>query len=322
MGVDPVEFERSVADYLDSKQVYALFEELLVELALHMPEDPLSFLIDCLKRKPKMRVFIFGCEGVESDELCRSVAMSLGFEYVSASKLSTSMSALSPSFDSDMAGKVWSESLQKLEEDDSVTGYIVHGFPKNRAQGRCMQQQWPILPTRVIHLKRSHSEEDLNLPGLLELFKNITREVFLDVGSAKEEISRLLQTPKVSLAPSRPRRICVLGGDCARLAMDYGLVLVEKPGNFLSEEELFRAIQARLSQADCRRSGWVLSEFPLDEVQGRWLRDIYPGYKVISTNNHQSVGEVGKALPVEVISVEGLTSLQIHQKFQECVEKC
>lgn len=44
------DYMQNIEAYLDNKQVYELFEDLLKQLIIHKPKDPLEFITEKLKQ--------------------------------------------------------------------------------------------------------------------------------------------------------------------------------------------------------------------------------------------------------------------------------
>ena len=244
--------ESRIAAYLDEQEIYDLFQELLVDLSLHLPEDPVQFLIKRLHSPPPQRVFLFG-SGATSE-----VAAQLGFPVIALPEVPAG-----PSADSDLSAALHRK-LAELEETSKPAGYVVCGFPANRIQARAMQTTWKFLPTRMVQLGSA--------PGVAELFPGVCREFSTPDVSA---IGNFIRLKSFSLAPTRPRRIAVVQASAALargLADHYGLVYV--PGAEISASLGVEGVKARLLQDDCRRSGWVLDGFPVDAVQVAFLQAI------------------------------------------------
>ena len=343
MNVDPVELEKSVADYLDENQVYCLFQDILTELCLHMPDDPTAFITNYLKSTPKMRVFVFGAQGDDVDRLCESAASELGF------KLIRSCDFLSSS-DIDLSSALKTQA-ESFESDPNLPGYIISGFPASRAQGRCLQQFWSIIPTRVILIRRQGESENLKLPGIIELFKSVIREFQLLPSSTQESFTSLLKPSSSALAPTRPIRICVTGPSgsgrstqARLLAAHFGVVFVSastlalqatgKP--FVEGDDGFLAVQRRLEQSDCKRTGWVLEGFPKTKEQATWLKQRWGGKVVCLRVGSETAAfrKPGGAAVLEQISegisevfnvteivTDGLDIQAVQQAVQEAVEK-
>ena len=264
--VDPIAFEEQVAIYLDKNDVYDLFEDLIRELALRRPEDPVDFLIKKLKSSPKMRVFAFGSTEENATATCASAANKAGLVHIKAVEVGISLDHKSGSFDKDLSDKLYAI-IEDLENDPTNPGYLVEGFPQNRAQGRCMQQNWKIIPSRVIYLNdASNHHNNYQFPAVVELFRYVVSEIDLDDASALNKLTACVSLKPMSNAPTRPHRICIFGQDttaqAADLAQQYGLVHVrcDTLGADVAE------VVQRLGDEDCRSKGWVLDGYPADEA--------------------------------------------------------
>ena len=265
---DPIAFEEQVAIYLDKNEVYDLFEDLIRELALRRPDDPVDFLIKKLKSSQKMRVFAFGSTEQKATITCAAAATEAGLVHIKASEVGISLDHKSGSFDKDLSDKLYAI-IEELESDPANSGYLIEGFPQNRAQGRCMQQTWKIIPSRVIYLNdASHHHNNYQFPAVVELFRYVVSEIDLDDETALSQLISCVSLKPMSNAPTRPHRICIFGqhatAQAALLAQQYGLVHVraETLGNDLTDE-----VVQRLGHDDCRSRGWVLDGFPVDDAQ-------------------------------------------------------
>jgi len=103
--VDPIAFEEVVTNYLDKQEVYDLFSDLVTDLALRRPEDPVDFLIKKLKSSQKMRVFVFGAQTEKSTSICQAAADTTGLIHIRVADISSGLDAKLPSYDREVSGK-------------------------------------------------------------------------------------------------------------------------------------------------------------------------------------------------------------------------
>lgn len=72
------EEELKIEEYFEEKKVYELFKNLMKELTVHQPENPLDFLIQKLEQPKKRWMFIIGPPGSNRKEVALSVADHFG----------------------------------------------------------------------------------------------------------------------------------------------------------------------------------------------------------------------------------------------------
>ncbi|NDC39573.1 MAG: hypothetical protein EBZ48_16295, partial [Proteobacteria bacterium] len=272
-----------IAAYLDEHEIYDLFQELLVDLSLHLPEDPVQFLIKKLETPSPLRVFIFG--SAASSQL----ADQLGIPVVSLPAVNAGSGS-----DSELSAALHAK-LVEYEAAHKPAVYAVCGFPANRIQARAMQTSWKFLPSRMVQLGSA--------PGVGELFPGICRE-FSEFSA--ESISNFIKLKSFSLAPTRPRRIVVSGGSASlaqAVAEHYGLV-------YVPHMETHAELKSRLMQDDCRRIGWVLCGLPLTVANVQLLQNINasPTRVVVVGNIPSSPGDMSES---------GLRFLHITEQISE-----
>ena len=104
--INPIAFEEQVATFLDKHEIYDLFADLVSELALRLPDDPVDFLIKKLKSSQKMRVFVFGATGDKVSSICSQAALSSDFKHIKTTDMLEGLDSKSPSFDRELSGKL------------------------------------------------------------------------------------------------------------------------------------------------------------------------------------------------------------------------
>ena len=284
--------ESQIAAYLDEQEIYDLFQELLVDLSLHLPEDPIEFLISRLQSPPPVRVFLFG------SAVSAEIAAQLGLPVVSLPVVPAG-----PSADADLANKLHLH-LTEYEQTHTPAGYIVAGFPANRIQARAMQTTWKFLPSRMVQLGAA--------PGVAELFPGICRE-FPDVAG----IGNFIRLKSFSLAPTRPRRLAIVNGSASlarAVAEHYGLVYI--PAGEIATSSLgVEGVKRRLLQDDCRRSGCVLDGFPTEITHVHLLQTINaaPTRIVAIGEAPHALKEAARVLEIAATSDDSLlTQIQVY----------
>ena len=146
------EEEIKIEDYFEEKKVYELFKNLMKDLVVHRPEDPLDFLVERLgKPKPK-RIFITGNTGANRKEVGLSIADHFGATCISMGDILTKEVNKKSEH-----GKVIQQCKKKYQfvpddiavellkphiRDAEASGkdWIVEGFPRTQTQAVSMQR--------------------------------------------------------------------------------------------------------------------------------------------------------------------------------------
>jgi adenylate kinase len=69
-----LEFQTAAERFLEKNKVDSLFENLLKELLIHQPENPIDFLISQLKAKDYRRLFFVGPAGIGKCDFSKVIA--------------------------------------------------------------------------------------------------------------------------------------------------------------------------------------------------------------------------------------------------------
>ncbi|KRX07413.1 P-loop containing nucleoside triphosphate hydrolase [Pseudocohnilembus persalinus] len=158
-----LQYQRDVEQYLEQQQVYTIFEDLMKQLIIKRPENPIDFLISELQQEPSKKIFIVGPPNSKVRELSLQLANHLKYTCVSVGDL----------LKREMSKKTnlgWQieKSLQKFQyvTDDIVIqiveqrikelqaehkNYILEGFPKTRVQGLTLQKMGIIPDSFIIY---------------------------------------------------------------------------------------------------------------------------------------------------------------------------
>eukprot|EP00929_Paragymnodinium_shiwhaense_P054820 TRINITY_DN2747_c0_g2_i2.p1 TRINITY_DN2747_c0_g2~~TRINITY_DN2747_c0_g2_i2.p1 ORF type:complete len:492 (-),score=127.45 TRINITY_DN2747_c0_g2_i2:164-1561(-) len=334
MVAEQREFGTQTAEYLEANEIYDLFGHLLKQIIIHQPTQPLKFLQDELAGTPALSICVMGPPGVNRSKYCQQLAQDFNVKHIQVGKLLRAKKELKDQLDSGMLiddGVVIP--LVKAEVMKSKAGgYVLDGFPRTKVQAQILSQKElgfsldnMILLTagesviREAYTQKlqsgragpSDSEELINMRlqgylrhviGIAEQFKNILRQVEVNVGDDDQNITYGTIKSNIHLrtysnAPTRPHRICVIGPcgsgrstQAKALAKQFGLVhvdvlpllgkqqmengnvLEDVPPEYVSDEDLCAAVGRRLSETDCIRKGWVLDGFPKTQGQAEFLR--------------------------------------------------
>ncbi|EPT27506.1 adenylate kinase [Toxoplasma gondii TgCatPRC2] len=155
-------FMEETTEFVEKYHINELFNDLLKELILNYPDNPIEHLIDYLERPPSLRVVIIGpqaCVGSQRSELCDKLADTHGLIHVHAGRL---IRAYLKKSDSGLL----SHCIQKGElVPDSIAidavlpiirkngrrGCVINGFPRTRVQAVALQES-RIVPDKFIIL--------------------------------------------------------------------------------------------------------------------------------------------------------------------------
>lgn len=166
-------YQREVEKYLESKNVYEMFEELLKSVLINKPEDPIDYMLQKLNEPERTKlhlfpnflerkIFIIGPPGSHVRELALQLADYLGYTCSSVGDLLNK--EISKKTD---LGKTIEGCFQKLKYvpdeividlvkrhlaalDKEKKSFVLEGFPKTRTQGLSLQRDGIIPDTFLI----------------------------------------------------------------------------------------------------------------------------------------------------------------------------
>lgn len=242
------EFGTQTAEYLEANEIYDLFSQLLKQVIIHQPNDPLKFLQAQLEVAPPLSICVMGPPGVNRSKYCQQLAQEFNIKHIQVGKLLRAKKELKEQLD---AGVLIDDSLViplvKAEVNKAKSGgYILDGFPRTKVQAQILSQKdmgfsldnLILLTAGESVIKEAYinklvsgragasdSEELINMRlqgylrhviGIAEMFKNILRQVEVTVGDDDQNITYGTIKSNVHLrtysnAPTRPHRICVIG---------------------------------------------------------------------------------------------------------------
>jgi len=248
MVAEQRDYGTKTAEYLEQNEVYDLMGQLLKQLIVNQPADPIKFLQDELLGKPLLTMCVMGPPGVNRSKYCAQLATEFNVKHIHVGKL--------------LKGK--KDLKEALEEgtlvDDGVviplvkaecarakaTGYILDGFPRTVAQAQVLSQKElgfgldnlillnaPEKAIRASYTAKLETgkggagdkETLINMRlqqyqrhviGIATLFKNIIRQVEVTTGDddqsiAFNSIKSNIHIRPFSNAPMRPQRVCIVG---------------------------------------------------------------------------------------------------------------
>ncbi|KEG10749.1 adenylate kinase [Trypanosoma grayi] len=138
--------------YLEEKHIKPLLEELFHDVLLHLPEDPLEFLLRSLEGKTSLRMMIVGPSGSGKLTQSRRIAQKYGVVLVNADeifreemeknmeegKTRASWFREGNAVPSDVAAELIIKRLNA--EDAARNGWVLDGFPRTRSQALRLQE--------------------------------------------------------------------------------------------------------------------------------------------------------------------------------------
>ncbi|RNF17026.1 adenylate kinase [Trypanosoma conorhini] len=146
------ELSAEAAAYFEEKHINSLLEELFHDVVMHLPDDPLQFLLHALDGKTTLRLLVLGPSGCGKRTQSRRIAQKYGAVVVNADdvfreemsrkteageKLASCMRDGLP-IPSDIASELIIRRLQ--EEDTRSKGWVLNGFPQTRSQALRLQE--------------------------------------------------------------------------------------------------------------------------------------------------------------------------------------
>lgn len=261
------EFVDKTNEYLESNEVYDLFDSLLKQLVIHQPANPIKFLMEQLKKKPPLMVCVLGPPGVNRSRFCGRLAAEYKVKHIQVGKLLREKRELKDEIETGalVRDDVVIDVVKKEVAKAKGTGWILDGFPRTKVQAQAIQTCGVYLD-RVLLLNGSEKmirqkyavkmsaagydieaqEEAINrrlqhyfrhVTTVAECFKNVLRQIDATTGDDDmiyESIKKMISLRPYSNAPLRPPRVILIGPcgsgrstQCQMLAKHYGCVHVD-----------------------------------------------------------------------------------------------
>ena len=166
------------AQYVETHEVYQLFEELLADLLVQKPADPISHLIEALKSQTPSRVIITGPPSSDTRSQCEMISSRIGLVHVYGPDLARESANAGSALglkakgvaDSSTTGEIPDDLMldllkEKLGSEECLTnGYVLEGYPNTAMQARAMLAAG-LLPSRVLVLQLEDDEVKRRLDG-------------------------------------------------------------------------------------------------------------------------------------------------------------
>eukprot|EP00117_Sycon_ciliatum_P033421 scpid47239/ scgid25718/ Adenylate kinase 8 len=159
-----IEMSQDFSTYAEKHEIYPLFQSLMKDVLVNMPEDPLQFLIEKLElpadiaNLPKVIVTGPPCSGKYT--LCNAVAEKLHCVHIVAKWLpdadKTGLGAEAKKLEKtgkSIPPQLWADMFQARinQEDCQRKGWIISGFPQTRSEAAALQRTG-VIPTHYFSL--------------------------------------------------------------------------------------------------------------------------------------------------------------------------
>jgi adenylate kinase family enzyme len=166
------------AQYVETHEVYQLFEELLADLLVQKPADPISHLIEALKSSAPPRVIITGPPSSDTRSQCEMISSRIGLVHVYGPDMARESASVGSALglkakgvaDSSTTGEIPDDLMldllkEKLGSEECLSnGYVLEGYPNTAMQARAMLAAG-LLPSRVLVLQLEDEEVKRRLDG-------------------------------------------------------------------------------------------------------------------------------------------------------------
>lgn len=231
-----VEFHRKTEGYFEKNQIKDLFRQMTKEVLLDLPEDPIQWFIDHLKRKSVRKIIcVVGHNQVINDKVCKMIGSDFGYEIIENSE-EESKTALGQNL-----SKTYDHYNEILKAGTDKCGFVFKNFPTNINQALWFSRN-RVIPERIFMITSSPGKEPAsnsvsqkdflamkNLPDVQtirqvnfdvvrDFYKDIVYDIALDqMQSDMDEIFLLKAVRNImtirhrEITPKRPPRIIFLG---------------------------------------------------------------------------------------------------------------
>lgn len=244
------EFGAQTNQYLENYEVHDLFANLLKQVLVEQPANPIKFLQEVLQKPTRLCVCIIAPPGINRSKYCQQVATEYKLKHVHVGKMLRTKKELLPIIDS--GELVEDEIVIPMVKDELMkaknTGWVLDGFPRTKVQAQSLEAAGKALGCSLDTVIMLHSDEatirscyaakvtsagfdvaekaDLietrlqqykrHVLTLCEVFQNVARQVQVTGGDDDQNmvynaITSSMHYRGYSNAPMRMHRLCVLG---------------------------------------------------------------------------------------------------------------
>jgi len=165
----PVRVPPEFAHYLEKHDVFRTLENLMQNVLIDKPDDPLEWMIQFLKGPEVPKIFVGGPPAVGKHAVCAHVSEKCGAVIVDVPSVVAKAVTDDPTLGKELeTDKVTELLVARLKEEDCRTkGYLLCGYPKTRPQA-LMLQMAGILPTQYILLEAPDEVVEQRAEGRLD----------------------------------------------------------------------------------------------------------------------------------------------------------
>ncbi|KAJ3364115.1 Adenylate kinase 8 [Allomyces arbusculus] len=141
------------AEYADDHELFLLFHEMLRQLLIHKPKDPLLWMADFMEKRPLPSIIVVAPPTANETGLCKTLAAAMNAVHVSTTSLlqvaierktSLGMQAL-PAFSQHqlVSDRIMTEllMLRLAQPDVQERGFVLEGYPRTRDQALALQRK-------------------------------------------------------------------------------------------------------------------------------------------------------------------------------------
>jgi len=301
------EFVDKTNEYLESNEVYDLFDGLLKQLVINQPANPIKFLMEQLKKKPPLVICVLGPPGVNRSRFCGRLAAEYKVKHIHVGKLLREKRELKDEIETGalVRDDVVIEIVKKEVAKAKGTGWVLDGFPRTKVQAQALQT-CGVYMDRVVLLNGSEkmirqkyavkfngqgysieaSEDAINrrlqhyfrhVVTVAECFKNVLRQIDATSGDDDmiyDSMKKMIQLRNYSNAPLRPPRVVIMGPcgsgrstQCQMIAKHYGCVHVDVAA-------LVKDLQEKKKSGVAEVPAEFVSDEELCDVVGKRLNEI------------------------------------------------
>lgn len=272
-----LEYQQGVEEYLESNDVYDLFEYLLKELLVDKPEDPIDFLISKLENPRRRRLFLVGGIGSSRRIIARDLASRFRIDKVNVYDLLKTEVKKAGKFAEEIllawrAGiyvkdEVVLEILMPVLESLEKQGksYILDGCPRTRVQSLALQRAG-VIPDRIAILntdeaayqakfKENYAEAQEQKPTdeslLEEAAQRAIEELAYNLNGVKDVYStqwhEIDSSGSVDKVSDRAARIFLMKGRSSAPRRPPKVILLGPPGSGRSSQAQNLAVRYGLT---------------------------------------------------------------------------
>jgi len=248
MVAEQHEFGQATAEYLEANEVYDLFSDLLRQVVIHQPGNPIKFLQEQLQTKQPLTVCVIGPPGINRSKYCQQIAQDYQIKHIHVGKLLRGKKDLKDVIEAGalVADNVVVDIVKAELQRSRQTGWVLDGFPRTKVQAQALSLKetgFSLDKVLLLHtgeklIRQRYAakvqaagfsaaeREDLintrlqqyqrHVISIAELFKNVIRQIEVSTGDENanavyEVIKSSLHVRAYSNAPLRSHRICIVG---------------------------------------------------------------------------------------------------------------